>query len=67
MGFELYGLDFMIDDSHKVYLIEVNTNPCLGIACGLMNQIINSLIDNVFKIALDPLFPPPYLPKSKNN
>lgn len=27
--FELFGYDFMIDDDMNVYLIEVNTNPCL--------------------------------------
>ena len=29
--YELFGLDFMIDDSYHVWLIEVNTNPCLEI------------------------------------
>lgn len=28
-NFEIFGLDFMIDDYFKVYLIEINTNPCL--------------------------------------
>lgn len=28
-GFELFGLDFMIDEELKVWLIECNTNPCL--------------------------------------
>ena len=27
--FELFGLDFMIDSLGKLWLIEVNTNPCL--------------------------------------
>ena len=27
--FEVLGLDFMLDENFKVYLIEVNTNPCL--------------------------------------
>lgn len=33
--FEIYGYDFMFDDEFKVYLIEVNTNPCLELACPL--------------------------------
>jgi D-alanine-D-alanine ligase-like ATP-grasp enzyme len=27
--FEIYGYDFMMDTDFKLYLIEVNTNPCL--------------------------------------
>ena len=27
--FEIFGYDFMIDDVMKVWMIEVNTNPCL--------------------------------------
>jgi hypothetical protein len=26
--FELFGLDFMIDNAFECWLIEVNTNPC---------------------------------------
>lgn len=28
-NFELFGLDFMIDEQLNVWLIEVNSNPCL--------------------------------------
>lgn len=28
-NFELLGMDFMIDDRLKPWLIEINTNPCL--------------------------------------
>ena len=28
-NFEVFGLDFMIDEDLEVMLIEVNTNPCL--------------------------------------
>ena len=28
-NFEIFGLDFMIDKEFKVWLIEVNANPCL--------------------------------------
>ena len=29
-SFEVFGLDFMIDENLKVDLIEANTNPCIG-------------------------------------
>lgn len=58
-SFELFGYDFMLDEDFRLYLIEVNTNPCLEICCPLMARIIPELLDNTFKIVLDPLFPGP--------
>lgn len=54
----------MIDDSSKVWLIEVNTNPCLELSCNLLAKMIPQLIDNTLKICLDPLFP--YLQNNRN-
>ncbi len=28
-NFEIFGMDFMIDSNLDVWLIEINTNPCL--------------------------------------
>ena len=58
-SFELFGYDFMIDEDFKVYLIEVNINPCLSITSAFSSRFIPSLIDNTLKIVLDPMFPPP--------
>ena len=54
--FELLGYDFMIDENFRVYMIEANTNPCLEISCPLLARIIPEVVDNSFRIALDPLF-----------
>ncbi|KAL4497128.1 hypothetical protein ABPG72_019448 [Tetrahymena utriculariae] len=54
-SFELFGLDFMIDVDLKVWLIEVNSNPCLEQSCPLLTKIIPPLIHNTLKIAVDPL------------
>ena len=51
----------MIDEDFRLYLIEVNTNPCLEVCCPLLARIIPELLDNSFKIVLDPLFPSPDL------
>eukprot|EP00347_Sterkiella_histriomuscorum_P005415 403356704 len=56
--FELFGYDFMIDENFRVYLIEANTNPCLEISCPLLARIIPEVVDNTFRITLDPLFQP---------
>jgi hypothetical protein len=57
--FEVYGLDFMFDDEFKPYLIEVNTNPCLELSSPLLARLIPSMLENSFRIVVDPLFPPP--------
>jgi Tubulin-tyrosine ligase family len=57
--FEVFGLDFMLDDQFKPYLIEVNTNPCLEMACPLLARLIPTMLENAFRILVDPMFPPP--------
>ena len=58
-SFELFGYDFMLDENFKLYLIEVNTNPSLEVCCALMSRLVPELLDNTFRIALDPFFPSP--------
>jgi hypothetical protein len=57
----------MVDENFKTWLIEVNTNPSLSVSCPLAARFFPILIDNVFRIALDPIFPPPSWPKSKRH
>jgi hypothetical protein len=55
-GFELFGFDFMVDEDFRVWLIEVNTNPCIGIHNKSMKHILPEMFDSLFTIVLDPLF-----------
>lgn len=57
--FEIFGLDFMIDENFKPYLIEINTNPALETTCPICSRVIPPMVENAFRIGLDPLFPPP--------
>jgi tubulin monoglycylase TTLL3/8 len=66
-SFEIFGYDFMIDSNFKVYIIECNTNPCLELSCPLMARIIPAMLDNVFRVVVDPLFPPPDFSVAKKN
>lgn len=49
----------MIDEHFKVYLIEVNTNPCLELSSPLLARLIPSMLENALRLAVDPIFPPP--------
>lgn len=48
-SFEIYGFDFMIDSQFKVYLIEVNTNPCLEASSALLGCLIPNMIESSFR------------------
>ena len=58
-NFELFGMDFMIDQDFHPWLIQINTNPCLQTNCPLLNQIIPELLEQTLRICLDTSFPPP--------
>lgn len=68
----------MLDEDFRLYLIEVNTNPCLEISCPLLARIIPEVLDNAFRyyswflknllyyrIVLDPVFPSPDLSSNR--
>lgn len=51
--FELFGYDFIIDDLLNVWLIEVNTNPCLEESSDLLKQLMPRMINDAFKLTID--------------
>ncbi|CAD8122101.1 unnamed protein product [Paramecium sonneborni] len=55
--FEIFGLDFMIDEEFKVWLIEINSNPCLEESSPLLQKLIPRMLDDAFSLTLDQLFP----------
>jgi len=66
--FEIFGLDFMINEDFKPYLIEINTNPDITTCTPVCARVIPNMVENAIRyiyliicnrIGLDPLFPPP--------
>jgi len=58
-SFELFGYDFIIDQDFNVWLIEVNTNPCLEESSKLLQSLIPRMLDDAFRLTLDCIFPAP--------
>ncbi len=56
-SFEIFGFDFIIDELFNVWLIEVNTNPCIEESSPLLAQLIPRMLDDAFKMTVDALFP----------
>ena len=55
--FELFGYDFIIDEAFKVWLIEVNTNPCLEESSALLKTLLPRMVDDMLKLTIDQMFP----------
>lgn len=56
--FEIFGYDFIIDTDFNLWLIEINTNPCLELSSQLLKSLIPRMLDDAFKITLDLVFSP---------
>lgn len=56
--FELFGFDFLLDEDFRLWLIEINTNPFLGTPNKDMVKLVPQMVDDMLKIAVDPIFKP---------
>lgn len=56
--FELFGFDFLIDEDFRVWLIEVNTNPYLGIPNEYIEDLLPKMLDDLLALIVDSHLPP---------
>jgi tubulin monoglycylase TTLL3/8 len=56
----------MLDDRLTPFLIEANSNPCIEVDGLVLGRVIPALLENVVRVAIDPVFPPPYSESAKN-
>lgn len=64
--FEIFGLDYMLDDRLTPFLIEANSNPCIEVDGNVLSRVIPAMLENVMRVAIDPVFPPPYSEALRN-
>lgn len=48
--FEIFGYDFIIDEDFHVWLIEVNTNPCIEESSPLLHMLIPRMLSKIIMI-----------------
>lgn len=47
-----------MDEDLRTWLIEVNTNPYLGVPNDYIKDLLNRMIDDMLKLVIDPVFAP---------
>ena len=57
-SFELLGFDFLVDEDLRTWLLEVNTNPYLGVANEYIEGLLGRMIDDLLEITVDGEFKP---------
>jgi hypothetical protein len=57
-SFEFFGYDFMVDEDFRTWLIEVNSNPYIGIPNSYIQKLLPTMLDDMFSIVLDPVCKP---------
>jgi len=57
--FELFGIDFMLDEAGRAYLIEMNTSPALFRKGRYLQEMLPRMIEEVVQKCVDPVFPAP--------
>ncbi len=59
---EIFGYDLMIDTDMNVWLIEINSSPCMEYSTDITKQLVKSVMSDTIKVILD------YIPsKDKTN
>lgn len=43
-SFEIFGLDFMLDDRLNPFLIEANSNPCIEVDGSVLGKVIPAML-----------------------
>lgn len=51
--FEMFGYDFILDEDFNVWLIEINTNPCIEESSCILKIYLPRMIEDMLKLTVD--------------
>ena len=63
-SFELFGFDLMIDEDLRVWLLECNTNPHLGMPNPMMKKRVPDMLNEMLSMTVDKHHPPKTKPSN---
>jgi tubulin monoglycylase TTLL3/8 len=50
---EVFGFDLMVDSNFSVWLIEVNSSPCMEYSTQITKKLVKSVMEDTCKVILD--------------
>jgi len=48
----------LIDEDYRIWLIEINTNPYLGVPNAFIKELLPRMMNELLQIVVDPIFVP---------
>ena len=54
--FEVFGYDFIIDNDFKPWILEINSNPGLGISSPVIEKLVPRMFDDALRLTIDKIF-----------
>ena len=65
-NFELVGFDFLVDEDFRVWLLEINTNPYLGVPNEFIRKLLPVMLDDLLALTVDTVFETKYKRTDEN-
>ena len=60
LSFEIFGYDFILDQNFQPYILEINSNPGMGISSPVIERLVPRMLDDAFRLTIDKIFETKY-------